>query len=234
MKMVLGAAHTWHAISGHRMIDVGSLYGALRSSYRGSSSQLFGEVSFPDLIGRMAAALDGGALDDGTSGDGVDKTHASQNNFDKGVRTGRPFSWMVEPFVRLAWLHAGMQGFTEQGGAAALNVRPANNSVLFSTLGLKLTHAFETNTGAAEIQSRLGWRHASGSVHPVSRQSFRDSANQTVFESEGQPVPRSAWLFELGVKAGLAKNVSLGLAYAGQFASRVQDHGAKVSMAWVF
>jgi subtilase-type serine protease len=146
----------------------------------------------------------------------------------------RSASVAVEPFARLAWVNAREQGFTEQGGAAALDVRPARQSVLFSTVGLKVAQQLETATGAAQVHGLLAWRYASGNVASASRQSFRDGARHVVFESEGQPVARSAWLFELGVQARLAKGVNAGIAYAGQFARGVQDHGARLSLTWAF
>ncbi|TAL89123.1 MAG: autotransporter domain-containing protein [Candidimonas sp.] len=148
-----------------------------------------------------------------------------------GVRSA---STVIEPFARLAWVSVRTQGFTEQGGVAALAAQPARQAALFSTLGLKVAQQIETATGTAQVQGLLAWRHASGDVGSASRQRFRDSATHAIFESEGQPIARSAWLFELGVQARLAKGVNAGIAYAGQFARGMQDHGARLSLTWAF
>lgn len=140
----------------------------------------------------------------------------------------------ISPFVRLAWVQASTDGFVENGGPAALNVLPARQAVWFSTLGLRARHRVETPVGVAHLQGELAWRHASGDVRSVSRQRFRDSSKQRLFVSEGLPVARQAWSLQLGVSAQLANKASLGVAYAGQFASRRQDHGVRVEVALVF
>ena len=149
------------------------------------------------------------------------------------------FSWplaigLVEPFVRLALIQSRIQGYSEQGSAAALDVRPAQPSVLISTAGMKLTQLIETPQGATRVQGLLAWRHANGDVHPASRQSFRNSVSQREFESDGQPLARQGWLLELGMHAAVAKKTSLGFAYAGHYASGLQDHGVRVHLAWAF
>lgn len=151
----------------------------------------------------------------------------------------KPNTTRIEPFARLAWVHHRVDGYKEAGGAAALRVLPNQRSVLFSTLGLKAAHTIETPLGPAQLQGELAWQHASGDVRSFSQQAFRDSIQQTEFRSEGQAVGRQTWALRLGVEARLAKTVSLGIAYAGQFGLGQsgrgrQDHGARLNLAWAF
>ncbi len=143
-------------------------------------------------------------------------------------------SLSMSPFARLAWVQARSDGFVESGGAAAARVLPARQSLLFSTLGLRAVHNVETPSGSARLQGQLAWHHAGGDVRAFSRQSFRDSARQTVFASEGLPVARRAWSLDLSMQADLTKAVSLGVAYSGRYAPGRRDHGARANLRWVF
>ncbi len=151
-----------------------------------------------------------------------------------------PLRWLasnaqaITPFARLAWVKAHADGFVEKGGPAATRVLPADQSVLFSSVGLRASHVFETPKGEALIASQLAWHHASGDLRAVSRQSFRDSTRQTLFKSEGLPIARQAWSLQLGVQASLAKNVSLGMAYGGLYGGGLRDHGARMNLIWRF
>jgi hypothetical protein len=56
-------------------------------------------------------------------------------------------------------------GFTETGGAAALNVLGDETTVTFTTLGLRASHQFSLDNGfSMTARGMLGWRHAFGDV----------------------------------------------------------------------
>ncbi|UHL63216.1 autotransporter domain-containing protein [Paralcaligenes sp. KSB-10] len=233
--LALGAAHSRHGVESRRKVAVAGLHDDLQSRYQAGGTQIFGEVAWPISLPSAGAATSAriSPLSAGTDfmdrGDSSDRLQSPSSH---SPATKSPST--LAPFVRLAWVRTHIDGFTEQGGAAALDVLPARPSALFTTLGLRLTHEIETAVGAARIRGLLAWRHASGAVRSFSHQSFRDAARHAVFESEGQALARQAWQFELGVQARLARNVSLGVAYAGQFARRLQDHGARLNLVWAF
>ncbi|MEO6959320.1 MAG: autotransporter domain-containing protein [Burkholderiaceae bacterium] len=204
LKLALGAAHTWHSIQSQRRLDIGQLQDRLGGAYRGRTLQVFGEVSRPFSLTSKAA-----------------RSHEFP-------------STSLEPFIRLAAVRLNTQGFVEQGGVAALKSLPTRRDVVFSSLGLRFAHNVHTGLGHARIYGEWAWHHATGAVRSLTRHTFRDSATQTVFSSAGQPVARDAWSLKLGVTASLAKNVQLGLAYAGRYGLGRQDHGARVNLAWMF
>ncbi|NYT84314.1 autotransporter outer membrane beta-barrel domain-containing protein [Pollutimonas harenae] len=144
-----------------------------------------------------------------------------------------PLSRLI-PFIRFAWVRQQTRGYSEQGDMAALTVESSDQTVLFSSLGLKAVHTLHIPNGQAQLRGELAWHHASGDVRSYSRQSFRDSPKQTVFTSEGLALARHAWSLQLGVEASLAKHGRLGFSYAGQYASGRQDHGARVNVSWAF
>jgi subtilase-type serine protease len=145
-----------------------------------------------------------------------------------------PARTRVEPFLRLAWVKTDVQNHTEDGGPAALNTSAASHRLAIAMVGLKAAHIIETAQGALRLYGMAAWRQAAGDVRSLSRQSFRDGSRQQVFESEGQPVARQAWALRLGMDAAAARNLKIGIAYAGQFARRRQEHGARLDISWAF
>lgn len=203
-RFTVGAAQSWHAISSWRRVTAPGLGQSLSSRYHGRTTQLFGELSVSAAKGVV------------------------------GERKNPVAAIDVEPFARLEWVRAGVDGFTEQGGKAALKVESARPSVLMATLGLRATHLVETDGGTAQLQGVLAWRHASGTVRSLSRQTFHEGLRHAAFESEGQPLARSAVQLELGLNAPLTKSARLSLGYAGQYGTRTQDHGARLNLAIAF
>lgn len=215
MQWIAGAAHSWHAINSQRNLLIPGLQGLVSSTYRGKTLQLFAEAAAPlQWLGRQLR-------------------QASAQVQTGQTQAGRAATG-VAPFARFAWVNTRIQGYTEQGGPAALRVQGAHYSVLFSTLGLKAAHTVETPSGIAHLQGELAWRHAGGDVRVYSRQHFRDSAGKRPFTSEGQALARRAWSLRVGLEASLAKQASLGIAYAGLYAPRQQDHGARLDVSWRF
>lgn len=215
VDLAVGVARTWHKIRSQRRIAVAGLQDALSGNYRARTLQVFGELAFPiRWLGKVQAAMRSSMLD--------------------AVPVDQSTLPTLSPFVRMAWAKLGTNGFDESGGAAALAVSPENQTALFSRLGLRAEHNLETSAGSAKLRGELAWRYATGDVRAFGRQSFRDDITRSEFVSEGLPLSRQAWSLQLGVTADLAKQVSLGVSYAGQFASRRQDHGARVNVAWVF
>jgi len=201
--LVLGAAHSWHAISSHRKIAVADLRDALSGNYRARTLQLFAEIAAP--LRRLA-----------------------------GAARQKPARTRIEPFLRLAWIGTHAQGHAENGGTAALDIAPAGHALGLAMVGIKATHAMEAFQGTARLYAMAAWRHARGDVRTFSRQSFRGGNRPWMFESEGQPVSRQAWSLRLGMDAAPARNMNVGIAYAGQFARRRQEHGARLDVSWAF
>lgn len=201
--LVVGAAHSWHALRSRRKIAVADLHDALSGSYRARTLQLFAEIAAPL---RWLA----------------------------GAAQRMPARTRVEPFLRLAWIKTNTQAHTESGGPAALSVSAASHTLGIAMAGIKAASVMETAHGTARLYGLAAWRHASGDVRTFSRQHFRDASRRTAFESEGLPVARQAWSLRLGMDAAASRNMKVGIAYAGQFARRRQEHGARLDISWSF
>ncbi|TAM88310.1 MAG: autotransporter domain-containing protein [Candidimonas sp.] len=141
---------------------------------------------------------------------------------------------LLTPFARVAWVVLRASGFDEKGGAGALAVDGGRHAVGVSTLGLVFNHRVETSAGVARLEARLAWRHAVGNRRAHTTQRFLAGASGRRYASEGVPVTRDAWELGLMVRGRVSRSVTLGLAYAGQFARGMRDHGLRLNAAWAF
>lgn len=217
LRLAAGVVQSWHAVKSARRVAFGGLDDSLSGRYRAHGTQVFAEAAWPVWLHNVHPPSD--------SGNGI--------LLDQGGPRGRPDSFLLEPFVRLAYVRVNAAGFDERGGAAALSVQPARHSVLFSSLGVRAEHAFKTEIGEARVRGQLAWRYAGGAHQPAVSQAFLGGAGH-IFTSHGLPIARSAWSLDLSVTGQLSRQASLSLAYAGQLAKGSRDHGVQVSMRWVF
>jgi outer membrane autotransporter protein len=136
-----------------------------------------------------------------------------------------------EPFANLAYVNLMMGGFTETG-AAALTGRSDSTGVTFSTLGLRASTDFSLNGMAATARGSVGWRHAYGATTPASLLAF--AGGGSAFSIQGVAIATDSAVVEAGFDVIVARNLSVGLAYVGQAASRAQDHDFKANLNWKF
>ncbi|MBV6304470.1 autotransporter domain-containing protein [Candidimonas humi] len=141
---------------------------------------------------------------------------------------------VLEPYARLAWVRADTRGHAESGADAALDVDPTATATWFGALGLRLTGTVAGPAGPVQLRAAAAWRRAGGDLRAVTEQRFRHSARHASFHSQGQPIRRDAWTLDLGLRASLARDAELSLAYMGQYGSGSSDHGAMLSLSWRF
>ena len=124
-----------------------------------------------------------------------------------------------------------VRGFSESGGSAALSGESSKNDTTTTTLGLRGKQAVTLGTLAGSVSAGLGWRHAFGDLTPTSRLAF--DAGQA-FTVTGAPISRDAALVELGADLAVSRGATIGLAYAGQYASANRDHTGRIEVRWQF
>lgn len=137
----------------------------------------------------------------------------------------------LEPYAGVAWAGQRVRGFSESGGSAALSGAASRNDTTTTTLGLRGRQTVALGTLAGSVSAGLGWRHAFGDLTPVSRVAF--DAGQA-FTVTGAPISRDAALVEVGADLAVGRGATLGLAYAGQYASAARDHTGRIEMRWQF
>lgn len=139
----------------------------------------------------------------------------------------------LEPFAGLAYVNLHTDGFTENGGAAALHSGNDTQNVTYSTLRVRAASRFDlSGTTAITPRGMVGWRHAFGNVTPTSRLAFASSA--TTFTVSGVPIARDSAVVELGLDVSVGKNATVGVPYSGQYGSGYRDNAIQGNLLWRF
>ena len=136
----------------------------------------------------------------------------------------------VEPFGALAYVNLDTGGFTEKGGAAALTGTAGDQSVTFTNLGARFGSIMPFGDGRATVHAMAAWQHALDHVTPVSTLAF-DGGAGVPFTIAGIPIATDALRLEAGFDWALSDRARLALAYSGQIAAQVQDHGLKAKLS---
>ncbi|WP_273795128.1 autotransporter domain-containing protein [Brucella intermedia] len=139
----------------------------------------------------------------------------------------------IEPYANLAYVEVKTDGFNESGHqGAALSVQSGSMDTKLSTLGLRASTSFELNGFASTTRVDFGWRHAFGSVFPTSTASF--AAGSLPFTATGNAIGRDTAFIETGFDVQLNKSTSLGIAYQGQFGSRLTQNAVNANIRVTF
>jgi outer membrane autotransporter protein len=82
-------------------------------------------------------------------------------------------------------------------------------------------------------RAALAWQHAFDNLTPSAVLAFQ-TATANTFTMSGVPIARDALLAEAGLDLAINRQATIGVSYAGQIASNVQDHAAKGRFSWKF
>ncbi|BCG91070.1 hypothetical protein MesoLj113c_71800 [Mesorhizobium sp. 113-3-9] len=199
------------------------LYGG--TNWRAIAFRTGAAYSWSSISTRRSVAFDGFA--DALSADYDAGTAQIFGEFAYKADAGQ---FKFEPFANLAYVSVHTNGFTEQGGPAALASAGSTTDATFTTLGLRGSTEFALGGVNATARGMLGWRHAFGDIKPLSTVTFAGGDRFTI---AGVPIGRDSALIEAGLDLLLAPNAKLGLSYTGQFGGGV-DQGAKVDLGVTF
>ena len=170
-------------------------------------------VAFSGFSDRLSAQYDG---------------QTAQLFAEVGHRFDTARNTVIEPFASLAYVNLNTDGFKELGGEAAMTGSDTSMNTVFSTLGSRFSIPLSEQVS---VRSLVGWRHALGGVMPESTNTLQGSAPFTV---HGVPLARDTAVIEAGVEAVLGHNMRLAASYSGQFASKLNDNGAKLTLEYRF
>ncbi|CAB3797763.1 autotransporter domain-containing protein [Paraburkholderia fynbosensis] len=137
----------------------------------------------------------------------------------------------VEPFANLAYVNLHVDGFSEQGNAAALTGNGDTINMAYSTLGARASTAFALGNVTLVTSGSLGWRHAYGNSTPTSVLALRGSMPFTV---AGVPVTRDSAVVTAGFGTALTRNLSARVSYSGEFGGGYQNQGVFGDLTWRF
>ncbi|WP_233284270.1 MULTISPECIES: autotransporter domain-containing protein [Agrobacterium] len=136
-----------------------------------------------------------------------------------------------EPFANLAHVAVRTAGFTEEGGAAALDSSSRTTNTAIATLGLHAEMDIRLGGTNATLRGMSGWRHAAGDTVPLTTHAFAGGGDFTI---AGVPVAPNAFIFAAGLDYDLNPSSTLGIAYSGQIAEGAQQHGVKATLSVKF
>jgi outer membrane autotransporter protein len=137
----------------------------------------------------------------------------------------------LEPFANLAHVSLHTNGFSETGGAAALNSQSSNTNVTFTTLGLRGESGVAFGDTQATLRGMAGWRHAVNGAVPEAAFAFSAGNDFTI---AGAPLAKDSAVIEAGLDFNFKPNATIGLSYTGQYSGSAQDHGFKADFKMKF
>ena len=139
----------------------------------------------------------------------------------------------IEPIAQIAYVQLHADNFQESAGISALSGQSNNTNVPYSTLGGRFTaQVSQSENFIWNGRAVIGWRHAYDDVNPVASFAF---SGGSPFVITGTPLARNALMIDAALLADqLQKNLRLTLAYNGEIASHVRDHGIRGVVSWKF
>lgn len=143
-----------------------------------------------------------------------------------GYSIGRQ-RFALEPFAGFAWVSLRTDGFTESGGAAALNGSSDSTTTSFTTLGLRTSAPLPWHDGIL-ARATVAWRHAFSTVTPTADLTFASTA--TPFTVAGVPIARDAALIDIGLEGSITRDTVIGIGYTGQLGSDASQHGVSARL----
>lgn len=200
--------------------EIGALGIRLGTAYTWSGVRTDRSVSFTGFSDRLTGQYDARTFQ--AFGDVGYRLDAGETSFGK---------LSFEPFASLAYVNVHTNGFTEEGGLAALTTQSDDNNVTFTTAGLRGASDFTLGGVALTATGSLAWRHASGDISPMTTVNFSGSER---FGIEGVPIARNMALVEAGLSTHLSPNVSFGISYTGQFAGDTRSQGIRGDLCVTF
>ncbi|MGN6322944.1 MAG: autotransporter-associated beta strand repeat-containing protein [Dyella sp.] len=214
----------WAASSAHLHTRHAGLYASVQAgSFRLMSGAFYGwqnvdtdrHISFP------AAA--------GTAG-----SHYHANTVQAYVDGSYAFTLShgtLAPFVGLAAQRLHTDAFGETGTPAALTSHAQGDTQTYGTLGLR--GALQLNAqDTVQAHASLGWQHAWGDTRSTATLQLLSGSD--AFTVQGVPVARNAMAIAAGLRIIATPKLSLDATYNGQFAARVNDQAAHLSLTYSF
>ena len=137
-----------------------------------------------------------------------------------------------EPFAGLAYVAVSTDGFTEQGGLAALTAGSSDQNNTYSTLGIRVSADLPVAKGQLAVRGLLGWQHAFGDVTPGTAMDLAGEGGGFIIT--GAPIDENALLVGAGLDYLLNADLRLSVAYEGQIGSHANDNAVKASLSYRF
>jgi len=136
----------------------------------------------------------------------------------------------LEPYLQFARVEVDVDGFAEQGGAAALNGQVADTHTNVATAGVRFDKGLKTSwqqESWLRLRGGIGYRRASGDRSQVADLAWTGGSS---FAVSGAAIADNAVVAELGLSAWLSPRNQLELGYNGTFGDDARDRS--VTARW--
>lgn len=136
----------------------------------------------------------------------------------------------LEPYLQFARVEVDVDGFAEQGGAAALNGQVADTRTNVATAGVRFDKGLKTSwqqESWLHLRGGVGYRRASGDRSQVADLAWTGGSS---FAVSGAAIADNAVVAELGLSAWLSPRNQLELGYNGTFGDDARDRS--VTARW--
>jgi outer membrane autotransporter protein len=138
----------------------------------------------------------------------------------------------LEPFAGLAGVKVDTGSFKEHGKLAALTSHGFDESVTYSTVGLRVAATMQWSGAVITPHASAAWQHAFDDVTPEATLVFASTG--IGFDVTGVPLAENSALLEAGLDLNLTPTMTLGASYSGQLASDLVDNAVKGRFTWLF
>jgi uncharacterized protein with beta-barrel porin domain len=203
------------SIGGYASYSDGRFYVDTTATYTLSEYKLRRQVGWTGFSDRMIAPVDG---------DGW----AASAEAGAMLRTGKV---RVQPFAGLHHRYADVSGFTENGGASALQVARYRTQSLRGGLGLRASASVAAGDWAIRPSVEGQWQRELRQ-RPDSRIEARFATKDlAIFTLRPTRLARDAGLVDAGIGATYRSRTSLRLGYAGEYASDRHIHAATLTIS---
>lgn len=139
----------------------------------------------------------------------------------------------LEPFAGIAGAFRHTDAFTETGGLSALSAASNDQSVGYSTLGLRAATSIAQDNGLTMVpHASAAWQHAFGNVTPAA--GFAFLAGGSPFTIAGVPIARNTALLDAGLDIAIRPGFTVGAVWVGQFGNGLRDNAVKGRLTVAF
>ncbi|EAV40233.1 hypothetical protein SIAM614_00205 [Stappia aggregata IAM 12614] len=138
------------------------------------------------------------------------------------------------PFAGFSVTHMRTQGFSEKGGDAALESEASDQTLVSTTLGLRMERTFESLLGEGKDLSFNGfaaWRHRFGDTTQYVTSAFDGSQPFTIASA---PIDDNTLLVEVGATLKLNGRADVSGTYRGEFGGSAHENnfGARLNLSF--
>ncbi len=124
----------------------------------------------------------------------------------------------IETFGQLALVGLSRDGYSETGGAAALDADAATSGMGLVTIGLRSSNLLQDEGSGTSLVGEVAWQHAFGDLDGALSQSFAGGGE---FAVTGAPIASDTLALQLALERPLGTATDIGLVYDGEFGDGV-------------